>query len=88
MLSFLTFIKFSSSERNTENTMSDLYFMHKVIFLKKIEMTMKTFVPQFFNCFSLSLNKKRGNESHEKETRHIYTSAADLLCIGIGNLNW
>ena len=32
--------------------------------------------------------KTCGNESHEKETKHIYVSAADLLNIRIGNLNW
>ena len=39
---------------------------------------------------SLILNSKKtcGNESQEKETKHIYASAADLLRIRIGNLNW
>ena len=50
---------------------------------------MKSYVPPFFNHFSLSLNRKSyGNESHEKETTHIYASAADLLRIRIRNLNW
>ena len=30
----------------------------------------------------------RGNESHEKETKHIHASAADLLHIRVRNLNW
>ena len=29
-----------------------------------------------------------GNESHEKETKHIHASAADFLHISIGNLDW
>ena len=33
---FSSFTKFSSSERNIENTMSDLYLIKKVIILKKI----------------------------------------------------
>ena len=42
----------------------------KVIILRKVQWTMKTFAPPFFNHFSLSLNKKKmcGSESHEKET--------------------
>ena len=44
--------------------------MKKVIILRKIQVTMKTFAPPFFIHFSLSLNRKKacGNESHEKET--------------------
>ena len=51
---------------------------------------MKSFAPPFFNHFSLSLNRKKtcGNESYEKETKHIHLSAADLLHIRIGNLDW
>ena len=33
--------------------------MKKLIILKKIHMTMKTFAPPFLNHFSLSLNKKK-----------------------------
>ena len=28
------------------------------------------------------------NESHEKKTKHIHASGADLLHIRIGNLDW
>ena len=54
--------------------------MKKLIILKKIRVTIKTFAPPFFNHFSLNLNRKKtcDNESHEKETKHIYASAADL----------
>ena len=43
--------------------------MKKVIILKKIQVTMKSFISSFFSHFSLSLsrNKTCGNESHEKE---------------------
>ena len=55
----------------------------------KVSVTMKTFVPPFFNHFSLSVNREKtcGNESHEKKTKHIYASAADLLHIRMGNIN-
>ena len=32
--------------------------------------------------------KTCGNESHEKDTKHIYASATNLLRIRKGNLNW
>ena len=61
--------------------------MRKVIILRKAHVTIKSFAPPFFNHFSLSLNRKKacGNESHEKETKDIHDSAADLLHIRIGN---
>ena len=64
--------------------------MKKAIVLRKIQVTMKAFAPPYFNYFSLSLNRKKmcDNESHEKETKHIHASAADLLHIRIGNLDW
>ena len=69
--------------------MSHFYLMKKMIILKKIQVTMKNFTSPFFNHLSLSLNRKKcGNESHEKETRYIYSSAASLFYIRIGNLNW
>ena len=53
-------------------------------------MAMKTFAPPFFNHFSLCLNRKKtcGNESHEKEIKHIHASAVDLLHTRIGDLDW
>ena len=33
--------------------------MKKVIILRKIQVTMKTFAPPFFNQFSLNLNRKK-----------------------------
>ena len=62
----------------------------KVIILRKMQVMMKTWAPPFFNNFSLSLNRKKncGSETHEKKTKPIYTSAADLLLIRIENLDW
>ena len=63
--------------------------MKKVIILRKIHVAIKSFALPFFNHFSLSMNRKtRGNESHEKETKHFHASATNLLHISIGNLNW
>ena len=57
--------------------------MKKVIILRKIQVKMKIH-------FSLSLNRKKtcGNESHEKKTKHIHASSANLLHDRIGNLDW
>ena len=70
--------------------MSGLYLMIKVVILKKIQVTMKTFALPFFKPFQIEPEQKKtsGNESHEKETKYIYASAADLLHIRKGNLNW
>ena len=71
--SFSSFIKFWSSERNTENGTSDLYFNKERNYSKE----------------SISVFKKTcGKEGHEKETKRIYASAGDLLHIRIGNLDW
>ena len=60
-----------------------------VDFCKNMNPSLKSFALPFFNHFSLSLDrKKHGNENHEKETKHIHASAANLLHIKIGNLNW
>ena len=82
---FSSSLQFISSERNTENTMSDLYFK-KVIILRKIHVAMESFAPPF--QFEPEQKKTCDNESHEKETKHIHASAADLLHIRIGNLDW
>ena len=46
--------------------------MEKVIILKKMQVTMKSYVPPFFYNFSLILNKKKscGNEGLNKETKN------------------
>ena len=69
--------------------MSDLYFNEESDYSEKIRMTMKSFAPPFFNHFSLSLKKRNcGNMSHQKETKPIHASAANLLHIRIENLVW
>ena len=51
-------------------------------------MRRKTFALPFISHFNLSLNRKKHcNQCHEKETKHIHASAADLLHIRIGNFN-
>ena len=44
--------------------------------------------PRVFQQFEPEQKKACGSESHAKKTRHIYASAADLLHIRLGNLNW
>ena len=55
--------------------------MKKVDFLKK-----KPFF-SISNTSHFSIEKSCGNESHEKENKHIFASTTDLLHIRIGNLN-
>ena len=87
MIVFQVSLTFDPVKKNTENTVPDLYLMKKVIILKKIQVTTKSFPPPFFNHFSLSLNEKTcSNESHEKQIKYIYASAANFLHIRIGNL--
>ena len=63
MIVFQVSLKFWSSERNTENTISDLYFNEKVIILRKIYLTIKPFalpIKSFFlSCFRMSLNREK-----------------------------
>ena len=70
--------------------MSDLCLMKKVIILKKMQVTIKTFAPPFFQPFQFEPEQKKtcGNESHEKETKRIYASAANLLHIRIGKYTY
>ena len=49
--------------------------MKKIIILRKIQ-------------FEPEQEKSRGNESYEKENKHIHAIATDLLHIKIGNLDW
>ena len=50
---------------------------------------MKTFTPPFFNHFSLSLNRKKPVAMRAmRENLNIHASAADLLHIRIGILDW
>ena len=58
MIVFQVSLNFDYVEEILENMMSDLCF-NEVIILRKIQVTMKTFTPPFFNHFSLNLNRKK-----------------------------
>ena len=58
MIVFQVSLNFDYVEEILENMMSDLCF-NGVIILRKIQVTMKTFTPPFFNHFSLNLNRKK-----------------------------
>ena len=82
--SFSGSIKFWSSERNTENTLTHFYFNEESRYYEE-------------NCsdnvFSTTLvwawtESTRSNESHEKETKRIHASAANWLHIRTGNIDW
>ena len=65
--------------------------MKKVIILRKIHLTLKSLlyhslILQLFQ-FEPEHKKICGSEIHEKEAKPIHASAADLLHIGIGNLD-
>ena len=65
--------------------------MMKATILSKMQVTVKTFAQLIFNHFSLSLERKKSNENHEKETKHSHASrasAADLSDIRNGNVDW
>ena len=68
--------------------MSDLYLIKK----NSEENTSdnEDFRPTIFPPFQFAPEQKKpcGNQSHEKQTKHIYPSASDLLDIRIGNLKW
>ena len=81
---FSGFTKFWSSEINTENTMSQLYFNEESYYSE--ENTCDN-VCSIISVWAWTENTC-GNESHEKETKPIHASAADLLHIRIGNLDW
>ena len=48
--------------------------MKKEVIPMKIQVKMKSFVPPFFNYFSLGPNRKKtcDNESQEEETKHAH----------------
>ena len=62
--------------------------MKKVIILKKIRVTMKSFAPPSFNHFSPSLNrKKRVVMRAMRKKLNIFTLELSSYYIRIGNLN-
>ena len=80
--SFSSFINIWSSEKNTEITEESDYSDKNTSDKEDIRST--TLQPFQFEP---EQKKTCGNESHEKETKHMHVSAADLLH-GIGNLDW
>ena len=56
-------------ERDTENTMSDLYFNEESDYSEENTSDNEDFHPTILQPFQFELEKKTcGNESHEKET--------------------
>ena len=82
--------KFWSSERNTENTVSDLYFSEESNYFEQNTYNNKVLRCNILQPFYFEAEQKKtcGNEIREKETTYIQASAANLLHIWIGNLEW
>ena len=92
LLPFFKFIKFWSSEKDTENMISDLYFNEESDYSEENTSDNEDFCSsiQPFQ-FDFVQKKTCGNESHERETtetKDVHASAADLLHIRKGNLDW
>ena len=70
--------------------MSDLYFKEESYYYKENTIDNEAFTSNILQLFQFEPEQKKthGNESHEKKTKHIHASAADLLHIRIGNLDW
>ena len=70
--------------------MSDLYFNKESDNSEENTTENEDFHSTILQPFQFEPEQKKtcGNESHEKETKHIHTSAANLLHIRIGNLDW
>ena len=82
MIIFLISLNFGSVKEILKMQCQIYILMEKLIIQRKIQVTMKTFAPPFFNDFNLSLNRKKCDvESHEKETKDIHVSDVDLLHI-------
>ena len=67
---FSSFIKFWSSERNTENTTSDLYFNEESDYSEENKSNNENFWFSILQPFQFEPEQKKtcNNESHEKET--------------------
>ena len=61
--------------------------MEKLIIQRKIQVTMKTFAPPFFNDFNLSLNRKKCDVKRAMRKKlKIFTFQMSIYYILIGNL--
>ena len=69
--------------------MLNLYFNEKCDYSEENTSDNEDFGSTIYQQFQFESEQKKtcGNESHEKEIKHIYTSNADLLLIRIGNFN-
>ena len=87
---FPSLVKFWPSERNTENTVSDLYFNEENGYSEENTSGNEGFCSITLQPFLFDAEQKKecGNARHDKETQHIHASAANLLHIRIGNLDW
>ena len=73
--------------------MSDLYSNKESDYSQKNTSDIEYFRSTIFQPFQFEPGQKKtfSNKSHEKgttETKHIHASAANLLHIRIGNLDW
>ena len=70
--------------------MSDSYFNEESDYSEENICDNKVFRSTVLQPFQFASEQKKkcGNESHKKEAKHIHTSAADLLHIRIGNIDW
>ena len=66
--------------------MLNLYFNEKCDYSEENTSDNEDFGSTIYQQFQFESEQKKtcGNESHEKEIKHIYTSNADLLLIRIG----
>ena len=66
---FSSFVKFWSSERNSENTISDLYFNEESDYSKENTSTNEDFRSTNLKPFQFGSEQKKtcGNESYEKK---------------------
>ena len=73
-----------------ENMMSDLYFNEESDYSGENTCGNKVFLSNIFRPFHFESEQKKtcGNGSDEKGTKYIHPTAADLLHIRIGNLDW
>ena len=70
--------------------MSDLYFNAESDYSEENTSDNEHFRSTILQPFQFEPEQKVtcGNENHKKKTKHIHTSAADLLHIRKGNLHW
>ena len=70
--------------------MSNIHFNEENDYSEWNKIENEDFHSNILQAFLFEPKQKRAcnNERHDKETEHIHASAADLLRIRIGNLDW